>query len=137
MRWIHPLIVAVLVLGATPSATAAEDAGFRDVEVPVEATTDDHGGGDIAPCEGFAPMEPHCRRSWVLTDDFTFVVSMTFDYVGSVNIQGWTNTGTVTVVCPQFPFDCYSAHTGVFIEGQTFTMVVTATGAGYWKVSVR
>lgn len=137
MRWTYPFLILVLVLGLTAPATAAEDIHLRDLDVPVEATAGNHGGDPVPPCEGFAPMQAHCTRSWVLTGNFTFVISMTFDYIGSVNIHGRTATGTVTVVCPQFPFDCYWAHTGVFIEGQTFTMVVTATGAGYWKVSAR
>jgi hypothetical protein len=130
-------LVASAVLGsATADATEPVAASVRfGASGPVE---------DLTPCNGIAPLTPGCVREYLLTGNFTinigFAVAVPCGYCGILEIHGFTETGSTTVVCYELPGPVPGCsppvYAGFYQVDQIWTLVVAASGAGYWQVSV-
>lgn len=132
MRLLRVVVVVLLLLW--PASVAADAQDVVEAVVPGD-TGESH--AEIR-CGGTAPLAPGCVGQMTLLHDFNIRLQLSFSYRGYLTIHGFTETGSTTVFCdwvlrPGQP--CDVARDGTYFEGQVWTMVVAATGVGFWSVT--
>lgn len=138
---------AVLIVFGLVPTLQADPTGMTGHVVSIDVVDDprleDHPDdpyGDVESCEGTAPADHHCVRSFELVEG-RFVVRQSFgvDYTGGFINRWSTATGSGQTVCVKysgFAPVCQDSVGGVFAEGQQMTLEVIAPASGYWRVSV-
>lgn len=140
MRRLLPVLSLIVLMVPSP-ALAAEVT--MDVPIPVIAGASDAPVPTPTPapmsCSGTAPQDFHCERTMTLENSFSIRFGLATNYRGAFVIHGFSPTGSTTVWC-LMPFvtppNCPVSYSGVYFEGDPWTMEVLAPAFGYWQVSV-